>query len=320
MNHEHRSTFPAWLALLIAIGSGALIAVQARINGQLGARLDDGFLAAAISFGGGLVVLLVALGVSKVGRTGIRTVVHAVRAHELPWWSVLGGTAGAFLVLSQGLTAAALGVALFTVAVVAGQTTSGLLLDRVGFGPGGRVYLTAPRVIGAAIALVAVGLAVSGEFGGDIPLWMLVLPLIAGLGVSWQQAVNGRVRVRAQSTLAATAINFVVGTIALGIAAVVHIAIVGPPDAFPTEPWLYLGGPIGCVFIAVAAYLVEHTGVLILGLGTVAGQTLSALALDLFLPGDGGGVHTTTIIGTMLAFVAVAIASIRRRKGPAAAS
>ncbi|MFZ4894616.1 DMT family transporter [Plantibacter sp. Mn2098] len=314
MNTPKTAPIPAWAALLIAIGSGALIAVQARINGQLGQRLDDGFLAAAISFGGGLIVLLIALAISPVGRRGVRTVVGAVRTRELPWWTVLGGTAGAFLVLSQGLTAAALGVALFTVAVVAGQTASGLVLDRIGFGPGGRVLLTAPRVIGAGIALIAVGLAVSGEFGGSIPLWMLVLPLIAGLGVSWQQAVNGRVRVRAQSTLAATAINFVVGTIALCIAAVVHIAIVGPPNALPTEPWLYIGGPIGCIFIAVAAFLVEHTGVLILGLGTVAGQTLCALALDVFLPGSDGAVHVTTVIGTLLAFVAVAVASIRRRR------
>lgn len=314
MNTPKTAPIPAWAALLIAIGSGALIAVQARINGQLGQRLDDGFLAAAISFGGGLVVLLIALAISPVGRRGVRTVVGAVRTRELPWWTVLGGTAGAFLVLSQGLTAAALGVALFTVAVVAGQTASGLVLDRIGFGPGGRVLLTAPRVIGAGIALIAVGLAVSGEFGGSIPLWMLVLPLIAGLGVSWQQAVNGRVRVRAQSTLAATAINFVVGTIALCIAAVVHIAIVGPPNALPTEPWLYIGGPIGCIFIAVAAFLVEHTGVLILGLGTVAGQTLCALALDVFLPGSDSAVHVTTVIGTLLAFVAVAVASIRRRR------
>ncbi|MGK9146358.1 DMT family transporter [Plantibacter flavus] len=313
---------PAPLALLIAIVSGAFIAVQARLNGELGARLGDGFTAAAISFGGGLVILSIGMLVSRTGRRGIATVVGAVRSREMPWWTVLGGCAGAFLVLSQGLTAAALGVALFTVAVVAGQTASGLVLDRVGFGPGGVVPFTLQRVLGAVVALVAVGIAVSGELGGSIPLGLLLLPLLAGIGIAWQQAVNGRVKVRAQSTLAATFINFVVGTIVLVIAAVVHALVVAPPGPLPGEWWLYLGGPIGCVFIAVAAFLVQHTGVLILGLGTVAGQTLSALALDLFLPTDDGGVHLATVVGTLLAFAAVAIASVRRRRsdpGPAAA-
>ncbi|MGG7450274.1 DMT family transporter [Plantibacter auratus] len=311
---------PAPLALLIAVVSGAFIAVQARLNGELGARLGDGFTAAAISFGGGLIILTVGLALSRTGRRGLSTVAGAVRRREMPWWTVLGGCAGAFLVLSQGLTAATLGVALFTVAVVAGQTASGLVLDRIGFGPGGVVGFSVQRVLGAVVALIAVGVAVSGELGGSIPLGLLVLPLLAGIGIGWQQAVNGRVKMRAQSTLAATFINFVVGTVVLVIAAVLHAVIVAPPGPLPGEWWLYLGGPIGCVFIAVAAFLVQHTGVLILGLGTVAGQTLSALALDVLLPTDDGGVHVATVIGTLLAFAAVAIASARFRRRPTASS
>lgn len=308
------SRFPVPLALVIAVVSGAFIAVQARINGELGVRLGDGFTAAAISFGGGLIILSLGMLLSRTGRRGLSEVAGAVKRRDMPWWTVLGGCAGAFLVLSQGLTAAALGVALFTVAVVAGQTASGLLLDRIGFGPGGVVAFTLQRVVGAGVALLAVAIAVSGELGGSIPLGLLVLPLLAGIGIAWQQAVNGRVKVRAQSTLAATFINFVVGTVVLVIAALVHAVFVAPPGPLPGEWWLYLGGPIGCVFIAVAAFLVQHTGVLILGLGTVAGQTLSALALDLLLPADDGGVHLATIVGTLLAFAAVAIASIRFRR------
>lgn len=307
------SRIPAPVALVIAIVSGAFIAVQARINGELGARLGDGFTAAAISFGGGLVILSIGMLISRPGRRGIATVAASVRRREMPWWTVLGGCAGAFLVLSQGLTAAALGVALFTVAVVAGQTASGLALDRIGFGPGGVVGFSVQRVLGAAVALLAVLIAVSGELGGGVPLGLLVLPLLAGVGIAWQQAVNGRVKVRAQSTLAATFINFVVGTVVLVVAALVHALVVAGPGPLPGEWWLYLGGPIGCVFIAVAAFLVQHTGVLILGLGTVAGQTLSALALDLLLPADGGGVHVATVVGTLMAFAAVAIASMRGR-------
>ncbi|UAJ78547.1 DMT family transporter [Leifsonia sp. ZF2019] len=304
-------TFPLWLALVIAMICGAGVALQSRINGELGRRLDDGFTAAAISFGSGLIILLVALAVAPAGRRGLGRVRAALRGGELRWWYVCGGAAGAFLVLSQGLAAAMLGVALFTVSVVAGQTVSGLVLDRVGLGPGGRRPLTPARIAGAVIALLAVTWAVSAQFGGGVPVWMMLLPLIAGLGMGWQQAVNGQVRVVAESALTATFINFLVGTIVLVVLMLVHWALAGLPEPLPTEPWLYVGGAIGCVFIAGAALLVRITGVLLLGLATVAGQLLTALLLDLLAPTSRAPVAFSTIGGTLLAIVAVGVASIR---------
>jgi transporter family-2 protein len=61
----------------------------------------------------------------------------------------------------------------------------------------------------------------------------------------------------------------------------------------------------------VTAFLVRITGVLLLGLATVAGQLASALLLDLLLPTAGHTLAFSTIGGTLLAIVAVAIASIR---------
>lgn len=304
-------TFPLWLALVCAMVCGAGVAVQSRINGELGRRLGDGFTAAVISFGSGLVILCVALAVVPAGRRGLVRVAAALRARELRWWYVCGGVAGAFLVLSQGIAAAALGVALFTVSVVAGQTVSGLVLDRIGLGPGGRRPLTASRVAGAAIALCAVTWAVSAQFGGSVPVWMMLLPLVAGLGMGWQQAVNGQVRVLADSALTATFVNFVVGTVVLLVLTLVDWGVAGPPRALPTEPWLYLGGMIGCVFIAGAAFLVRVTGVLLLGLATVAGQLATALLLDVLAPSSQEPVRFSTVGGTLLALVAVGVASVR---------
>ena len=251
------------------------------------------------------------MAIAPVGRRGLRRVVAAVRGRELPWWYVAGGAAGAFLVLSQGVAAAVLGVALFTVAVVAGQTVSGLVLDRVGLGPGGRRPITPARLAGALIALGAVTWAVSSQFGGGVPVWLMLLPLIAGLGLGWQQAVNGQVRVVASSALTATFINFTVGTTVLLVLMAIDWSIRGLPNPLPAEPWLYAGGAIGCVFIAAAALLVRVTGVLLLGLATVAGQLVTALLLDLVAPTTPQPVAASTIGGTLLALVAVAVASVR---------
>ncbi|SDT22022.1 DMT family transporter [Microterricola viridarii] len=307
--HRH---VPTWLAMLVGTACGALIALQSRINGELGLRLDDGFTAAAISFGSGFLIMFVVLCFWRPGRAGLARVVQALRRNEqgervLRPWMVLGGLGGALLVASQGLTAAVLGVALFTVAIVAGQTVSGLVLDRIGLGPGGRQQLTLSRLIGSVLTLVAVGWAVSAQLGGEVPIWMLVMPLVAGVFVGWQQAVNGRVRAVAGSALSATLINFLIGSIALVAIALVHNVLAGWPSSYPSEPWLYIGGALGCIFIAVQAALVRVTGVLLLGLATIAGQLIAALAIDLVLHGQ--DIALSTIAGTALALVAVVIAS-----------
>jgi transporter family-2 protein len=300
-----------------AVVFGAFVALQSRINGELGHALGDGYLAAVISFGSGLVLLCVAMLVSRVGRRGLGRVVSAVRARRTPVWYVLGGGAGAFLVLSQGLTASALGVALFTVATVCGQTLSGLLLDRRGLGTMAPKPLTVPRVAGSMLALVAVVWAVSAQLQSDIPVWMIVMPFLAGLGIGWQQAVNGQVRGIAGSALTATFVNFVVGTTVLLVAFGVHTAVAGLPSALPAEPWLYVGGLIGVVFIAGAAVAVRITGVLLLGLATIAGQLVMSLVLDLAAPAVGHTVAWTTVAGTALTLVAVGIASVPTGRRPA---
>ncbi|MWB97725.1 DMT family transporter [Agromyces seonyuensis] len=298
------------LALGGAALCGALMALQSRLNGQLGAELEDGYTAALVSFGSGLVVMSVLLASSPRGRQGVGRVLEAVRTGGLRRWMLVGGAAGAVFVLSQGLVATLLGVALFTVAYVAGQTVSGLVVDLVGLGPSGRHAVTVPRVAGAALTVVAVAVAVSGGIDAGVAWWALLLPLGSGLLSSWQAAVNGRVRVAAGSAITATFNNFLVGTAVLAVAALVHVLAAGPPSEWPDEPWLYLGGAVGCIFIAGATILVRATGVLLFTLANVAGQLVAAIVLDAVLPGAHPSVGPATIAGTALALVAVAVGGL----------
>ena len=298
---------------LVALVCGTLIAVQTRVNGELGHRLADGYLAALISFGGGLVVIATLVLAQPRHRNGVRTVLAAVRTGAQPWWMLIGGVCGAALVLAQGLTVATLGAALFTVAVVAGQTGSGLAVDRAGLGPASAMRLTWPRVLGAALTAVAVVVAVSDRLAAGTITWLLVLPLLAGLGLSFQSAVNGRVR-ELSTVPVATFGNFVVGTVALAIAFGVHGTLAGWPTSFPTEPWLYLGGLVGLLYISVNAALVRHTGVLLLSLAAIAGQLLGALVLDTVFPVGGSAPSAVTVLGVALTLVAVSITLLRPRR------
>ncbi|MGH3916765.1 MAG: DMT family transporter [Pseudonocardiaceae bacterium] len=313
-----------------AVGIGVAVAVQARINGELASRIDDGLLAALVSFLGGLVLLVLLVATVPQMRQGlcrIRVALgNGLRGTErgeprLRPYQLLGGILGAFLVTCQGLTVATIGVAAFTVAVVAGQATCSLLVDRAGIGPGGPRALTVPRVVGAALGLAAVVLAMSDRLGAPQALWLVVLPALAGAGTAWQQAVNGQVGAVARTEghplagmLPAALVNFVVGTVALTGVVAVELAIRGLPDPLPTQPWVYLGGPLGMLFIGAAAAIVPITGVLLLGLGAVAGQLIGALLLDLLVPTGAGQLSITTLLGTAITLLAVIVIAVPGRR------
>ncbi len=316
MEHVTRPRIPTWLALAGAVAIGVLTAVQARINGQLGVRLDDGFVAAVVSFGSGLGILLVLSFALPSGRRGLRALASGVREHRIPWWMLCGGAAGALTVATQGLAVGILGVSLFTVGVVAGGAVSGLVLDRIGFGPAGVVAVTPGRIAGGALALAAVAVSLTAGSVAGVPPWMLALPFAVGVGISWQQATNGRLRQRVGSPLTATLVNFIGGTALLVVAAVIHVAAVGSPEPFPTDAWLYLGGAIGVVYIFLAAVLVATTGVLLLGLASVVGQLVMSFLIDLVwpTPASPGILHELAMLALALAAVLVAAAPRRRRR------
>ncbi|PTT22460.1 hypothetical protein DBR36_01850 [Microbacterium sp. HMWF026] len=299
-----------------AVLIGALTALQARINGTLGAEIGDGIVAAAISFSSGLGILVVLSALLPEGRRGFARLVDGIRSRTLPPWMLLGGLAGAFTVASQGLTVAIIGVALFTVGFVAGQTTGGLVLDRVGYGPAGVVPVTVRRVIGALLAIAGVVVCLSGDALGGVPLWMLIVPAVAGAGVAWQQGTNGRLRVRVESPLTATLVNFIGGTVVLVVAAVIHVVAVDVPRVVPTEPWLYLGGAVGVVYIFLSAVVVRRTGVLLLGLGSVVGLLTTSVLLDALWPAPAAPSTPVALLAAGVAIAGVAVAAVpwRRRR------
>ena len=298
-----------------ALAAGAVFALQSRVNGELGDRAGSALWAAVVSFGSGLLVLCVLV----AGVPRLRRAARAAWADRLPWWTYTGGLAGGTLVAVSAVAVPRVGVATFTVGVVAGQAVGGLLVDRSALGPGGPRRLTAPRVAGAALAVVAVGLVRLGHDDGDVAGGVVLALLAASaLGGAWssaQQALNGRVQRATGEPLLAAWVNFAVGTTGLlvplaAVAATGH----GPADPWPPAPWLYVGGLLGIAYIAVATRVVHPLGVLRLGLLSVAGQLAASVLLDLAGPARPDAV---TLAAVALTFVAVAVAGLGGRAGPA---
>jgi transporter family-2 protein len=290
--------------------------VQGRINGEVGELTGNGVLGALLNFAVGLLLLVVLVGSRKVTRDALRALPSMV-GPRLPWWTLLGGIGGAIYVIGQSTTVAVLGVALFTVATVAGSTGAGLLVDKVGLGPGGRVPVTAWRVVAALLAVVAVWVGSGGrDAEGAVSIPFLLLALLAGAAGAVQVGVNGRVSTATGQPLVATLVNFVVGIAALLLIVVVQRVLdpagVGSLSPVAEKPWLLVGGAMGVLFVAGSAWSVRALGVLLLSLIVLAGTLVGAVAVDLVAPTEGATVNAFLLAGIALTFASVGLAVVRR--------
>lgn len=285
------------LSLLAAV-AGAALAVQARVNGALRTRAGDAVLTALVSFAVGTVVLvLAALATGRYRRA-------ARLRNGTRWWWWLGGLAGAFLVGSAAAAVPEIGVALTSVAIVAGMTTGSLLVDRLGISPRGRQPLTAPRLAGALIAVAGLLVGTVGQRGEARPLLLAVVG-VAGFCTALQQAANGHLQRASGEALVAASVSFLVGTVALALA----VAVVRPDVlGWPANPGLYVGGFGGAAYIALASAIVPRIGVLRLTLGTVAGQLVGGVLLDAFVP-TSAGLAAASVVAAAFTVVAVLVAN-----------
>lgn len=314
-----RSRLPWWLTLPMMLVSGALIALQSEVNGQLAGRLGSGLravaLAAVISFGGGLLVLTVlALARRPIGQ-GVLALGRAVGRREVPVWLVVWGLGGAFFVVSQGLAAPTLGITFFVLCFVAGQAVMALLVDQQGWGPGAPTRLQAGRVTGAAMAVLAVAVSGAGVLTSlpftAVLVLVAALPLVAGAANSVQQGMNGRVAARFGSWVT-TWNNFFVGTLGLLVFWAVSLLFPGQVTGLPAEPWLYLGGLCGIGFIWASSVTVRIHGVLVVGVFAVAGQVLTAALLTLLSPTPPPWTTWAAVLVSLLGAVVVGLSGRRR--------
>jgi len=297
------------LSLGAAFSVGLLSALQSRMNGGLAEAWSNPIAAATFSFGTGLVALTLMVIVVRPIRVGTIGVLRALRESRLRWWELAGGLCGATFVITQSSVVPLVGVAAFTVGVVAGQTASSLVVDRLGLGPRGGIPISASRLVAAGLAVSAVAIAVGGRAASEMPS---VIPLLAALGagvlVAFQQAFNGRVTMESGNAISATWVNFLLGTIMLSVLlGATHGASLSRNISMDVEPWLLLGGIVGLVFIALAAWSVPRIGVLLTALLAVAGNLTSSLILDIVLPTTGTVVNVALVTGVAVAFAAVVV-------------
>lgn len=142
----------AYLLISVAIFAGALIPVQAGINGIVGIRTGFPVWATTLNFIVGTVALLILLGIQGQLRPFREGVSH------LPWWAYLGGLLGAGFVTSTVYLAPRLGAASMLASLIAGQMIAALMLDHLGVLGYPQHPIGVSRILGVLLLVLGVAL------------------------------------------------------------------------------------------------------------------------------------------------------------------
>lgn len=135
-----------WLLLLSVVGAGAVLSVQAAINGRLGQAvgvLRSSLLTFVV---GAIVTALLILFFEPA---------HAVSLLEVPKWQLSGALFGVIYMLVMVGAVPRVGTAVATVAVILGQLGMGMLIDNFGWLGNPPIELSTNRMLAMACLALA---------------------------------------------------------------------------------------------------------------------------------------------------------------------
>jgi transporter family-2 protein len=138
------------LYLLVALITGAGIAVQALANYRLSTALGTPVWGAVGQFVVGLLLLLaiaIAMRQPAPDTDGLS---------RMPWWGWTGGVSGALFIVVSIVLTPRLGTALTLASITVGQLVAALVLDHYGWLGATVVRLSMPRLLGAACLLLGI--------------------------------------------------------------------------------------------------------------------------------------------------------------------
>ena len=304
---------------LIAFLIATLIAFQARANGELSHLLGNPIQAATVSFGSGLIIIAIFAATHHGMKQGLLGIKRAVIEGNLKRWNLFAGMLGGIFVAIQTNTVPLIGVAIYSVASISGQTASSLIVDAFGLTGGVRKHITFRRILASLITVLAVLISVWDRIDAkDLSLIPVALAGLAGSIVGIQRALNGKINIYSGQHWTTSLLNFVMGTSFL----LILTALLIPTGHYKFEPlpttpwWIYTGGVLGVIYIAYSATIVQHLGVLASTLLSVGGNLFGALLIDLIAPINGVKVSVWLVSGICLSFAGVIVGGVssQRRK------
>jgi transporter family-2 protein len=294
-------------AIPFLLAVGALLALQAAANVQLGTAVGSPFAASALQLAIGAAVLLVAA--LLVG-----AIAHLDRVPDAPAWHLVGGVGSAVYITAGIMLFPRLGAIVSVGLFIAGQMGASLVLDGLGWLGVDREPLNAAAWIGAIAVVAGTALIVEAQAGGrtreQARMAWIALALAAGAVLPIQGAINAQLRADLDAPVATGAFSFLVATAAmLAVVTAIPRAAAIRPQLRQLPWWGWLGGLCGATYVTSVFVLIPEIGAAPTIALTVAGQQLASVLVDrhglLRLPRRDIAPARLLGVGTLLAGVAL---------------
>jgi transporter family-2 protein len=141
------------LAVLLGVGAGCLVGMQAPINSRLGRSVGT-VQAATFSFLVGTAALVL---IAAFWQGGLGELANVGKA---PWWALVGGLLGAVYVTVALVAVRTLGASGLTAVVITGQLIISVVIDRLGVLGVAKQHIGAGRTLGLVLLVAGVVLVV----------------------------------------------------------------------------------------------------------------------------------------------------------------
>ena len=265
-------------SVLLSVICGVCMAFQSPTNATLSGYIGN-FAASTVSFGGGVLLLIIAT--LTVGDGNILMATHAEP------WQLISGLYGAYGVLIITFAAPVLGIALTLTITMLGQIVMGTMVDTFGWFAVEPSPLSALRIVGAAfvaagIVLVYVGKKKQASGGNRTSNWLILslLTFIAGVAGAAQAPTNTSLSLYT-GKVEASLISFLGGFIVLLI-----VTLIKGRGRFPAipradiKPWMVIGGAYGAFVVFAMTVATPYIGVALVMASSMLGQLTSAIVID----------------------------------------
>ena len=113
----------------------------------------------------------------------------------------------------------------------------------------------------------------------------VLIGILNGFCITLSRVFNGQLSTK-YGAFHASLVNHVVGFLFLSILLLtMSLSLLGPLQAVPSEPVLYLGGVIGALYVAVNSFVMVRLGSTNSIVLVVAGQMLFGLVVEMYIKG-----------------------------------